>query len=346
MHTALFRIFRLGLLSVVLGGAGPARAEIVLSEYGASRPLKIMAIGDSITDDCVYNGAWRLYLQPLLEANGYPFTFVGRQVSGTSGKFTKTWHEGYCGSVIAPPGMMSSSVHGYAGTNVYLLKTIADTLTNATLRPDLVLVVMGANDIGRARDPYRVATNDMPRLLELLFSNAPNAHILLTKTTTLSNAVAGYMTNAPNVPVYNSALQEMVKGRQALGQKVFLADMFSALDYSTMFDSDHLHPNWRGLNAMAKEFFDRIQAITVRSNGVTTTLIPGGAEWKYSASGQDLGTAWSRNDYDDTAWSRGVARVGYGDPAAVTSLGFGPNPTDKPLTFYFRRSFVVPKEIA
>src|SRR6266536_1142024 len=72
--------------------------------FNASKPMKIMPIGDSITDDCSINGAWRLYLQPMLETNGYPFTFVGRQISSPSGSFTKTRHEGYCGAVIAPPG--------------------------------------------------------------------------------------------------------------------------------------------------------------------------------------------------------------------------------------------------
>jgi len=50
----------------------------VLANFSAANPVKIMAVGDSITDDVVGNGAWRLYLQPLLETNGYPFTFVGR----------------------------------------------------------------------------------------------------------------------------------------------------------------------------------------------------------------------------------------------------------------------------
>jgi hypothetical protein len=59
----------LSLCLALLGSS--ARAELVLSNYSSSRPLKIMAIGDSITDDCAHNGAWRQYLQPLLETNGY-----------------------------------------------------------------------------------------------------------------------------------------------------------------------------------------------------------------------------------------------------------------------------------
>ena len=118
-----------GLL--LLGALMPARGQLVLANFSAANPVKIMAVGDSITDDCVFNGAWRQYLQPLLDANGYPFTFVGRNQSMPSGSFTKTQHEGYCGAVVAPPGVMTSPVHGYAGTNVYLLKIVADAFTNA-----------------------------------------------------------------------------------------------------------------------------------------------------------------------------------------------------------------------
>ena len=323
-----------------------ARGELVLANFSATQPIKVMAIGDSITDDCVYNGAWRQYLQPLLDTNGYPFTFVGRVQSAPSGSFTKTQHEGYCGAVIAPPGVMTSPVNGYAGTNVYLLKIAADALTNAT--PDLVLVLIGANDIGRGRDPYQVATNDMSNLLDIIFLNAPNANVILAKITSLYSANLpdlNYGAYATNVPIYNAALQAMVNQRRALGQNVSLADMFSAVNVNTMFNGDRVHPNVLGLQAIAQEWFTRIQAITITTNQVTSTLIHGGDVWKYSDTGQDLGTNWSQPDYDDSGWAGGAARLGYGDPAVFTTVSFGPNPTNRYITTYFRDSFVVPGNV-
>ena len=56
------------LTIVTFAAAGMSvRGEIVLANFSAGNPLKIMAVGDSITDDCVVNGAWRKPLQPLLE---------------------------------------------------------------------------------------------------------------------------------------------------------------------------------------------------------------------------------------------------------------------------------------
>jgi lysophospholipase L1-like esterase len=321
-----------------------ARSELVLTNFTAAKPLKIMPIGDSITDDCSVNGAWRLYLQPLLETNGFPFTFTGRQISSAMPGFSKTHHEGYCGTVIGPPGVFA--VHGYSTTDAYLLKIVADAMRVTNNLPDVVMLLIGANDIGRGRNPYIVATNDMPNLLNLIFSNVPNANIIISKITSLQNAMLNYGPYATNVLIYNAALQSMVNQRRALGQNVFLADMFSAVDYNTMFMTDHVHPNTFGLSAMAKEFLARIQAITIRTNQFTSTVIRGGDSWKYSDTGEDLGANWTQPGYDDSAWNTGTARFGYGDLDIVTTNSYGLDPANKFVTTYFRRSFIVPRNMA
>ena len=318
-----------------------ARGELILTNFSATNLIKVMAIGDSITDDCVTNGAWRLFLQPQLETNGYPFTFVGRQSSVVvSSVFTKTKHEGYCGAVIGAGGVVSGPVHGYAASDVYLQKIVRDALTNTS--PDVVLVMIGANDIGRGRNPYYVVTNSVVNLLNLIYSYVPNANVVLTKITTLDNAGLGYSVYATNVPIYNSRLQVLVNQRRASGKNVFLADMFSAVDYNSMFLSDHLHPNPPGLKAIANEWTARMQTIAVRTNQITSVLINGGADWKYSDTGQNFGTNWAQPNFDDSGWSNGLARLGYGDPATATTVNYGGDPTNKFVTTYFRRSFVVP----
>jgi lysophospholipase L1-like esterase len=323
-----------------------AYGDLAASNFTATHPLTVMAVGDSITDDCMANGAWRKYLELLLETNGYAFTFVGRQSSTPSANFTKVRHEGYCGAVVAPPGVLTSSVHGYPGADVYLQGIVRDALTNAT--PDLLLVLIGANDIGRARDPWLTATNDMPNLLDLIFSNAPNANVILAKITVMDNAnVNGmnYGSNFLRVPIYNAALQGMVNQRQAAGQKVFLADMFSVVDYATMFDSDHLHPNALGLQAIAGEWLARIQSITSGGSTVVSELVKGGDNWKYCDTGLDLGTNWVQSNYDDGGWSNGPARLGYGDQESATKVSYGPQATNKFPTIYFRHAFTVPANV-
>ncbi len=65
------------------------------------------------------------------------------------------------------------------------------------------------------------------------------------------------------------------------------------------------------------------------------------AEWSYLDDGTDQGTAWRASTFNDGNWNYGSGKLGYGDPAA-TVLGFGPNSSNKYITYYFRKKFNVP----
>lgn len=321
-----------------------ARGDLILTNYSASKLIKIMPVGDSITDDCETPGAWRQYLQPLLQNAGFPFTFVGRQSSTPVGTFTKVHHEGYCGAVIAPPGYYGA--HGYSDTDGNLLRIMPDSLAVTSNIPDVILLVIGTNDNGRGRDPNFVATNDMPNLLNLFFSNAPNANIILCRITSLQSAnLLGYVSYATNVPTYNMALDALVNQRRALGQNVFIADMYSAVNYNNGFNSDHVHPNTIGLKAMAAEFLARMQQITQRPDMVTSTFVHAGDDWTYLDTGVDPGTNWAQFGFDDSGWSNGPARLGYGEQFDATTVNFGSDPSNKYPTTWFRHSFVVPTNV-
>lgn len=78
---------------------------------------------------------------------------------------------------------------------------------------------------------------------------------------------------------------------------------------------------------------------------VFTPLIQFTNEWKYDLSGQELGSAWRTNDFDDSAWPSGRGLLGFDDPISVylptvpsgilTVLPVSGSVT----TFYFRTTF-------
>ncbi len=72
-----------------------------------------------------------------------------------------------------------------------------------------------------------------------------------------------------------------------------------------------------------------------------TTLLSAGATWTYLDNGIDQGTAWRNPGFNDSGWSSGAARFGYGDGNHQTLLDYGPNPFNKYPTYYFRRNFTV-----
>ena len=332
------------LLACLLLIGPAARAGVVITDFTGTNVIRILPAGDSITDDCEVEGAWRRPLEPLLDSNNIPFIFIGRVISSeTLPYFTKTKHEGYCGAVVAPPGVYGP-VHNYSETNNYTEKTISDALkTTAVTNPNIVLVLIGANDIGRGRDPYHTAYVDMTNLLDLILTNVPDANVIFTKITSLSNASLGYAAFSTNVPIYNNALEQMVNQKRAEGMNVTLADMFSVNPYGSAFYlSDHLHANAAGLTNMAKEWFTRIQTLITGTNRITAALISGGATWSYSDTGTDLGTNWTQLSFDDSAWASAPARFGYGEPVPETLISFGSDPTNVNPATYFRTKFVVP----
>ncbi|MCH2061628.1 MAG: lamin tail domain-containing protein [Verrucomicrobiales bacterium] len=75
--------------------------------------------------------------------------------------------------------------------------------------------------------------------------------------------------------------------------------------------------------------------------GGTLNILQAGAPWKYLDDGSDQGTAWRQADYDDSAWQTGNTPAGYGGitgTVLATIIDYGPNPSDKYPTTYFRKT--------
>jgi hypothetical protein len=70
-------------------------------------------------------------------------------------------------------------------------------------------------------------------------------------------------------------------------------------------------------------------------------LVPAGSVWRYLDNGSDPGTAWHTSGFDDSSWAAGPAQLGYGDGDEATIVSYGPAPSSKHITTYFRHSFAV-----
>jgi len=73
----------------------------------------------------------------------------------------------------------------------------------------------------------------------------------------------------------------------------------------------------------------------------TFTMIPRGSVWRYLDNGSDQGTGWLSLVFNDSLWAQGPAQLGYGDGDESTVVNSGPDPTNKFVTTYFRRSWTV-----
>ena len=73
-----------------------------------------------------------------------------------------------------------------------------------------------------------------------------------------------------------------------------------------------------------------------------TTLISNGSNWKYLDNGSNQGTAWYGTSFVDASWASGNAELGYGDADEATVVSYGPNPSNKYITTYFRKVINIP----
>lgn len=72
-----------------------------------------------------------------------------------------------------------------------------------------------------------------------------------------------------------------------------------------------------------------------------TTLVPTNAQWKYLVTPSAPGSSWNTIGFNDSAWPAGAAQLGFGDGDEATVVGYGPDPNNKYVTTYFRRTFTV-----
>src|SRR5262245_3206980 len=72
-------------------------------------------------------------------------------------------------------------------------------------------------------------------------------------------------------------------------------------------------------------------------------FIPADAVWTYLDTGVDPGPAWAARAFDTSAWKSGRAQLGYGEGDEATVVSSGPSPSERHVTTWFRRGFVVPQ---
>jgi len=70
-------------------------------------------------------------------------------------------------------------------------------------------------------------------------------------------------------------------------------------------------------------------------------LLPLRSTWRYLDTGVAPSASWTNAGFNDSTWAVGAAPLGYGVGDEGTTVSFGGNPSNKRITTWFRRSFVV-----
>lgn len=207
-------------------------------------PCKILPFGDSITHGLQSSdsGGYRSQLFKLVVAANKKVTFLGSQSDGpatVSGVSFPKNHEGHDGYTVDS----GFSKYGTPGISSLIPSPAFSTI------PDIVLLMIGTNDITSTSSPGSTSTR-LDGLLGKIVAAAPNALVVVAKITPVSYSSTD-LTN------YNAKIPGIVDARVAQGQHIALVDM-SAMPKSGLA-SDGVHPNDQGYTYMANTWFTAIQ---------------------------------------------------------------------------------------
>ncbi len=81
--------------------------------------------------------------------------------------------------------------------------------------------------------------------------------------------------------------------------------------------------------------------LALTSQAAEFAFVPEGSTWSYLDNGIDPGPTWMDPAFDDTGWQQGAGPFGYGIWDALTTIDYGIDPNNKPITTWFRHDFDV-----
>ncbi len=201
-----------------------------LGSLRAAAPVRIMAVGDSITAGGKTFSVYRPLLAERLRAAGYAVEFVGSQ--GGAGER----HEGYGGKNIE-----------------FVARTVPANF--ARTPADLVLLHAGHNHFDTERPvPGMLAATE--ELIAALRALNPRVVVLLGQV-----IPSGKLPKYSYLPEFNAGLAVLAARLHSPAQPVRLVDHAAGFVWETDTIADLVHPNAVGAAKMAARWFEALQAV-------------------------------------------------------------------------------------
>jgi lysophospholipase L1-like esterase len=218
------------LAAVALLVAPTATAQSTSEVTPFADPVRVMPLGDSITDGFNVPGGYRIDLWQKIVAGGRTVDFVGSQANGP-GNLGDRDHEGHSGWTIA---QIDANIVNWL----------------RTYTPRTILLHIGTNDMygsDPAGAPARLST-----LVDHITAQAPNADLFVSSIVPISFA-------DQTVRTFNATIPGMVQGKVNAGKRVHFVDMYRALTTADL--ADGVHPNAGGYSKMAATWYHALLSV-------------------------------------------------------------------------------------
>ncbi len=206
--------------------------------------IKIVTLGDSITQAETGQNSYRKELWELLNQAGYNVDFVGSENRNKDyNNFEDTNfdpdHEGHWGWRI------DEIINGRGGEG-----KLSDWLTGYT--PDVALIHLGSNDAIQNNSAIS-SVEELNQVIDILREDNPNVTIFLSKLIPTNNSDRN-----SRIDDLNNRIPGIVADKNQANSPVILVDQSSGFNANT--DTyDGVHPNDAGEAKMARKWFDALE---------------------------------------------------------------------------------------
>lgn len=200
----------------------------------SAEPIRILAVGDSITQGGKTFVTYRLPLDVKLRAAGLRYEFVGSQQS--EGPHGPLWHE------------------GYGGKNAEFLAGIMPQKLKQA-RPDVILLHCGHNHSAEEKPVPGIIAAERA-IIEAARKQNPKVVILLALV-----IPSGKLPKYAYIPELNQAEVLLARELHRPDAPVMIVDQFTGFDPQKDTILDKVHPNAQGAEKMATKWFTALKGV-------------------------------------------------------------------------------------
>lgn len=315
-----------------------------------TRTVKIMAVGDSITDGYSEQDGYRKYFyHRLVDQKKYSIDMVGSKDG-----WTATWDfdDGTYSYDPANTGYSGYTIQSYQYNNqnrIGILETISSGEKKdiiQTTSPEIVLLMIGTNDI---MDSYKMDEIQarLQALVDEIYRQKSDVTLMIMSPLPIDAPVSGWLqqdTMNTNIKTCMTAIKKIVDAEKAAGKKCeYLAtnELFTKQTDYTAYLNDYCHPNRAGYTLMGNYLADAVDSylrtgsvnvdsstgtITAETNIsglpsdfttnpsayqlVGTYSVTAAQNWTLSIPNLEEGYAYYVKEVDQTGWTPNYAHNG------------------------------------
>ncbi len=224
----------------------------------AADKIKIMPIGDSITNGDGETGGYRKYLDYALKQKGVSFDMVGPNkdmnasfsYNGQSVQYDSD-HAGFSGYQIKEVPDWGKS----QGNKGSLYNELKNNDAIKKYQPDIILLIIGTNDMTANRSMSDCSSH-LHDLIDYMLTDLPSDGMIFIGSIPEFTMYGGTPEKVAN---YNSTVRQVASDYSKSGKNVQFADIHGCLNGMSDIGSDNLHPSGKGYEKMGKFWAETIE---------------------------------------------------------------------------------------